>query len=68
MNGEQKWTSFSIQFCLHDGEEHLHCLVGTHTLGFSFESGIITCRREENKLTIRDESQIIIADSCLGAF
>lgn len=60
MSGEQKWTSFSIQFCLHDGEECLHCLVGTHTSGFSFDYGIITCRCEENKLTVREVSSKLL--------
>lgn len=56
MSRKQMWTSFSIQFWLHDGEERLHCLIDTHTLGFSFDYGIITCRCEENKLTIREVS------------
>lgn len=51
---------FSIQFCLHDGKECLHCPTGAHTLGFSFDYVIITWRCEEYRLTPREVSSKLL--------
>lgn len=56
--GKDEWKT-EVDFLLHPvlspcWRGMLPCLVGRHTLGFSFDHGVIACTHEENKLTVRE--------------